>query len=258
MAALFGAQDIARATDLQVAHGDLETGPEVGVLLDRLEPFCGVGGDAPLGVEQQVGIGSMFVPADPAAELVQVRQSVTIRIIDENGVGVRYIEAAFDDGSGDQDVRAVPYEVEHGLFQLVLVHLAVGDEDARLGDDLLELAGDELNGVDAVVHEENLAVSIEFTDDGVPNQYGIEPGDSSLDGEAVVRWGFQVGDVADSEQRQVQGAWDGGGGEREHVDGAAQGLEPLLVRDPEPLLFVDNHQAEVMEGHGLLHQAMGA
>ena len=41
VAALLGAEDVARPADLQVAHGDAEAGPEVGVFLDGLEPLGG-------------------------------------------------------------------------------------------------------------------------------------------------------------------------------------------------------------------------
>ena len=50
----------------------------------------------------------------------------------------------------------------------------------------------------------------------------------------------------------------GRGGEGEDVDGGAEGLEPLLVLDAEALLLVDDDQAEILELHVLLHQAMGA
>ena len=38
VAALLRAEDIAGATDLQVAQSDLEPGPQLGELLDRLQP----------------------------------------------------------------------------------------------------------------------------------------------------------------------------------------------------------------------------
>ena len=42
VAALLGAEDVAGAADLQVAHGDLEAGPQLGELLDRLQPLLRV------------------------------------------------------------------------------------------------------------------------------------------------------------------------------------------------------------------------
>ena len=39
VARLLGAEQVARAADLEVAHRDLEAGTEVGELADRLQPF---------------------------------------------------------------------------------------------------------------------------------------------------------------------------------------------------------------------------
>jgi hypothetical protein len=47
----------------------------------------------------------------------------------------------FDDRRADQDVRLVIDELQHHVFQLALAHLAVADEDAGIGDELLNLIG---------------------------------------------------------------------------------------------------------------------
>ena len=86
-------EDVARAADLQVAQGDLEPGPQLGELLDRLEPLDGVGRDRPVRFEQQVGIGPVLVPADPAAKLVQVGQAVLVGLVDEDRVDVGDVQA---------------------------------------------------------------------------------------------------------------------------------------------------------------------
>ena len=56
----------------------------------------------------------------------------------------------------------------------------------------------------------------------------------------------------------MQGARDRRGREGEHVDRRAERLEPLLVLDAEPLLLVDDDQAQVLERDVLLHDPVGA
>ena len=56
----------------------------------------------------------------------------------------------------------------------------------------------------------------------------------------------------------MQRARDRRSSQREHIDLSAQLLEPLFVGDAEALLFVDHHQAEVLEFDIALHQPMRA
>ena len=105
VAGLLGAQDVAGAADFQVAQGDLEAGPQLGELLDRLQPLDGVGRDRLVRLEQQVGVGPVLVAADPAAELVQVGQAVLVGLVDEDRVDVGDVQAALDDRRRDQDVE---------------------------------------------------------------------------------------------------------------------------------------------------------
>ena len=42
MAGLLGAEEAARATDLEIAHCDFKAGAEFGVLFDRAESFFGI------------------------------------------------------------------------------------------------------------------------------------------------------------------------------------------------------------------------
>ena len=54
----------------------------------------------------------------------------------------------------------------------------------------------------------------------------------------------------------MQGTRDGGRTQREAVDIRLHLLEPLLVLDPEPLLFIDNHQSQIFKLHIFLDNAV--
>ena len=57
VARLVGAEQVAGAADLEVAHGDLEPGAEVGELADGLEPLVGLLGERPVRGMEQVRVG---------------------------------------------------------------------------------------------------------------------------------------------------------------------------------------------------------
>src|SRR5436305_1797037 len=92
-----------------------------------------------------VGIGpyrlTISAPADPSAELVQLRDAEHVGPVDDQRVGVGNVEAGFDDRRRNQDVVGLLPEADHDLLERALGHLAVGDRDASLGDDLGQLRG---------------------------------------------------------------------------------------------------------------------
>ena len=51
---------------------------------------------------------------------------------------------------------------------------------------------------------------------------------------------------------------DGGGGERQHVDGGSQPFELLLVPNAESLLFIEDKQSQIGKGDILLKQPVSA
>ena len=144
----------------------------------------------------------MLVAADAAAELVEVGQAVAVGLVDEDGVDVGDVQPALDDRGGDEDVGLVADEGEHGPLQRLAGHLAVGDQDAGLGDDRLDAVDDRPDVVDAVVDEVDLAVAVQLADDGVADQLRVEADDARLDGQPVAGRRLQVADVADPQKRQ--------------------------------------------------------
>ena len=87
VAALFGAQEVARATNLEVAHGDFEAAAEGGVLPDGGEPFADVGEEPAVAGQEQVGVGLVLVAAHPPAQLVEIAQAEPVGSVNDDGVG---------------------------------------------------------------------------------------------------------------------------------------------------------------------------
>ena len=57
--------------------------------------------------------------ADPAAQLVQLRQAEALRVLDEHDAGVRHVDPHLDHGGGDQDVQLPGCEGLHGHVAVV-------------------------------------------------------------------------------------------------------------------------------------------
>ena len=189
---------------------------------------------------------------------MQIGQPVVVGLVDENRVHVGDVQPAFDDRRGDQDVALAANEPEHGVLQLMLVHLPVADRDSRFRHDALKPVGHLADVVDAIVDEIDLAVAIEFTNNRMANELRIEPGDARFDGQPVGRRRFQVTDVADAQKGQMQSARDGGRRQGQHIHRLAQPFQPFLVLDAETLFLVDDDQAEILEVHVGADQPMRA
>ena len=86
----------------------------------------------------------------------------------------------------------------------------------------------------------------------------IELADVGADRQPVDRRRGDQRQLAHAGERELQGARDRGGGQRQDVDVRAQRLQPLLVGDAEVLLLVDDQQAEIPELHRLRQQRVGA
>ena len=163
-----------------------------------------------------------------------------------------------DDGGGEEHVEAAVVEGVHLVVELGGRQLAVGDGEADLGDLVAQEGGDGVEVGDARDDVEGLAAAVVLAQERLADGEGVELADVGADGEAVDRGGGDQRELADAGEGELQGARDGGGGQGEDVDVGAQRLQALLVGDAEVLLLVDDEEAEVLEGHALGEEGVGA
>ena len=123
----------------------------------------------------------------------------------------------------------------------------MGNHDTRFGDQLLHHGSQRIDGFDAIVNEEDLAVASKLGFDGGLHQLFLKRGDDGLNGQSVARRRFDDGHVAKADERHVQCARNGSRREREGVHIFAHFLEALFVGDAETLLFVDDEKTKVGE-----------
>ena len=170
-----------------------------------------------------------------------------IGAIDDHRVGVGNIQPRFDDRRAHQQIDAVLDEVAHHVFELMLVHLAVADADARLGNQRAQMARDITDVLDAVVHEEHLTAAIEFAQNDFAHEAVVEMRNERANRLPIGRWRLNHRQVANPEHRHVQRARNRRRGQRQHLDQLAHRLHPLLVGDAETMLLVDYEQTRASE-----------
>ena len=108
---LLGAHEGAGTADLEVAHGDAHAAPQVLVLVDGREAIGRLGRERLVGREHEVGV-RLLPPAPHATlELVELCEAQALRILDDECVGVRVVDAALDDGGGHEYVDLVLREL---------------------------------------------------------------------------------------------------------------------------------------------------
>ena len=237
--------------------GDLEPGAELGVVPDGAQALVGRLGQDPVGRVEQVGVGPHPGPAHPAPQLVELAEPEQVGPVDHQGVDRGHVDARLDDGRAHQHVVGPLPEVEDDLLERSLVHLPVGHRHPGLGGHLPDPVGSGLDVLDAVVHVEHLALAQQLPPDRLGGGGLLELADVGQDRPAGGRRGVDHRQVADPGEGHLERARDGAGGQGQHVHPLGHGLDRLLVADPEPLLLVDDQQAELLEGDVLAEQAVG-
>ena len=94
----------------------------------------------------------------------------------------------------------------HDLLERALVHLPVGDGDARLGHELADLRGDVLDVLHAVVHVEHLAFAQQLAADGLGHGALVVLADVGEDRLALGRRRVEQREVADAGEAHLERA----------------------------------------------------
>ena len=240
MSVLFAPEHRTRAADLQIAHGDFEAAAQFREFHDRLQPLARRFRHHLFRLEGEIGVREHRAAPHPAAQLVQLRNAQPVRIDDDEGVRLRKVDAVFDDGRGDEDVRFALVKLENAVFQHRFVHAAVCDADFALGNDLLDLRREAVDTLHAVVQDEHLPAPRQFAHAGVADERFRLLHHIRLHGQAVGRRRVDGADVADAREGHVQGTRNGRRRHREAVDVRLHVLDLFLMLDAEALFLVED------------------
>jgi hypothetical protein len=86
--------------------------------------------------DQEEGLGGLVAPAHPPPQLVELREAVRLRAVDQYRVRGRDVEAVLDDRRREEHVGPAREKPRHGFFELPFAHRPVGDGHAHGGDEL--------------------------------------------------------------------------------------------------------------------------
>src|SRR6266540_828875 len=243
---LLVAEQVARAANLEVAHRDRETGTQLGVVGERRQAGPRFGGQLGHVRIEQVRVRGHVGSPDTSADLVQLRQAELIRALDDQRVRLGDVESGLDDRRRDERIRVAAEEGVHLLLQLALSHLPVRDEEAQVRTELPQLLRRLVDGLDAVVEVEALAVAFDLALERQLDELLVELADGRANRAPSLRRRLDDGDVAQPGQRHVQGARDRGRAQRQHVDLEAQRAQQLFLGDAEALLLVEDDEPEFL------------
>ena len=208
MARLLRAQKIARAADLQIAHRDLEARAELRVLADGVEPLFRDLRQYLAPAERQIRIRVTAGAAHAAADLVQLRKTQPVRVLDDERVDVRDIDARLDDRRADQYLHVAVCHRLHHVAELFFVHLPVRHGDLGLRNAVLEPCGALVDRLHAVVQVIHLPAARKLPPDSLVQYALLMLEHERLHRITVLRRLFDGRHVAQTRQRHVERARD--------------------------------------------------
>ena len=89
-----------------------------------------------------------------------------------------------------------------------------------------------------------LTAALQLSGERVTHQFKARLGNARRYRVAVLRWRLNRGEVTNAGEGQVQRARNRRGGERHYVELGADRLQPLLCRNAEAMLFVNDQETE--------------
>src|SRR5262249_51138499 len=94
------------------------------------------------------------------SKLIQIRKTKTVRAVDDDRIGVWYIQTTFDDCRGNQNVRLAADKALHHIFQFLFVHLTMTDVDPRARTKNLNPFSNPFDCLHSIVEKINLPVAM--------------------------------------------------------------------------------------------------
>ena len=137
MACLLSTQQVPGPPHLQIFHRDAGAATQIGGCSKGGQAIVRSFADRKIGVIQQIGVAAFAASTDATAQLMQLREPVTIGAIHNQSVRIGDIETGFNDGGGNQNIETTFPEVDHDPFEVRFGHLTVGGGNTGLRDQLL-------------------------------------------------------------------------------------------------------------------------
>ena len=219
----------------------------------------------------QNAVGLVRAAADASAQLVQLGEAETFGVLDDHDGGVGNVDADFDDGGGDEDLRFVVPEGLHDSVLFFAGEAAVEQAELELGKDFFGKAFVFFHGgfqfqfrfFDDRIDDVALAAGGDFAAERFPHAGEMRfGGHVGFDGSSARGKFVENGNVKIAVERERKRARDGRGGENENVRRVAVGggfvHELFALENTETVLLVNCGEAEAGEEDVVFDEGMSA
>ena len=253
---MFGSQDIPCATDVEVAHGDVEAASKIGKLFDGPQTFSGFISEGRHGWREQVAKRFFIGAPNPPPQLMQVAQSVMMGIVDDDGINIRNIQSRFNNGGGDQHIIFTFNKLKHHLLQFVTFHLAMGHGNLYAWYHALN----HYRNIHDVQHpcgdKKHLSSALYFISNGLFDHLFAKWMNLGLHRVPVWRRCIDDRKIAGAHKRKLQGSrnWCGCEGQGIHIH--AEHFHLFLGPNAKFLLFIHDQQSKILKYNILAEQPM--
>ena len=97
VSALLRAQQVAHATNLQIAHGYAEAGAKFRKFTNRAQALIRVLRHHLVGIDGEISVRQPVAAAHAAAQLIQLRKPEAVRVAHDERVGARHVQPCLND-----------------------------------------------------------------------------------------------------------------------------------------------------------------
>ena len=216
-AALLPTQKVSCPPNIEVTHSYIEATSQFTKLLQRTEAAAGFRSQYTQWRRHQITECTLIGAPHPAPKLVQITEAKLMRIIDDHRIGVRNIQARFDDVGTNQYLVAAINKINEYPLQFLRLHLAVGHGYIYIGHQAAYQRSHICQALHPVVYKENLATTLNFVVDGILDQLFLKNAYFRMN-RPPVRWRCTDNrQVAGSHQAKLQRSRDGGSREGERI-----------------------------------------
>ena len=190
--------------------------------------------------------------SDPPAQLVQLRQTETVRTPDDHRIGARHVEPGLDDIGRQQNVALSRGELHHRFVQFGPRQLAMHFDEREIGGEALQPFSHVGEIGNARNDDEALALAQLFPSQRKADRRVVDVADGRADGLSARGRRRDHGHLLQADHGPVQRARDGRRAHHQQVH-VGRTAQLGLVGGAEALLFVDHHESELRVPDRLAH-----
>ena len=249
MSVLPAAEYTSRTSYLKVAESYSEAASELGELPHGVQSLRSYLRKDFITLIGEIRIAPAVRAPHSSAELIQLRKSEAVGVLDDKGIYVRHVHACLYDSGAHEDIHLMFHQLLPYIGHLVLAHLSVSYSDSRLGKHFLQTRSTGTDSLHAVVYVVDLSSAAELPYYSLNYRTHVVLYNVGLHGISVLWRLLYDRHIAYAAHCHIQCTGYGSCREHEHIDSRKALLEALLMSHAEALLLVDYGKSEVLEHH---------